>query len=236
MQTKSKYTIGSIVFFLGIFIGLALAVAAIWGDFEGLSYYYTGATYGQFSGLHCPILMTRSETGTITAAFNNSSNQESEPYYEMEIGGLLPRKFEDQLSVPPHATKSVQWTVDANDIDLGFFIFAKIDILPDAIYSSREATCGIVVLNVPGLTGGQIFALTFVASLMGMLIGLGLWEKANKPLMGSSLNQWRAMQAMAISVLLAMFIGFMGWWGPGILLCAITVLLLVISLQFLIWE
>jgi len=234
MQTRSKSIVGNIVFFLGIFIGLVLAIAAIWGDFEGLSYYYTGAAYGQFNGLHCPILMTRSETGIVTAIFNNSSNQKSEPYYEMEIGGLLPRKFEDQLSVPPYGTKSVQWTVDANDIDLGFFIFAKIDILPDTLYSSREATCGIVVLNIPGLTGDQIFALTFAASLLGILIGLGLWENINKPLMGISSNQRRAMQAMAISVLLAMFTGFMGWWGPGVLLCAITILLSVIFLQFLI--
>ena len=232
MQIKSKHIIGSIVFFLGIFLGLALAIAAIWADFEGLSYYYTGATYGQFNGLHCPILMTRSETGTITATFNNPGNQIYEPYYQMEIGGLLPRNFEDQLSIPPHTTKSVQWTVDAHDIDLGFFIFAKLDTLPDAIYPSREATCGIVVLNIPGLSGNQIFGLLLVLSLLGISIGSMLWENANEPLTGKELNQKNAMQALAILVLLTMFTGFMGWWGPGILLCAMTLLFMVVMLRF----
>ena len=232
MQIKSKHTIGSIVFFPGIFIGLALAIAAIWADFEGLSYYYSGATYAQFNGLHCPVLMTRSETGTITTTFSNPSNQTYEPYYEMEIGGLLPRNFEDQLSIPPHTTKSVKWKVDAHDIDLGFFIFAKLDTLPDAVYPSREATCGIVVLNVPGLSGNQIFWLLLAFALLGIFIGIMLWENANEPLTGKELNQKNAMQALAILVLLTMLAGFMGWWGPGIILCAVTLLFMVVMLRF----
>ncbi len=232
MQTKSKHIIGGTVFFLGILIGLALAIATMWGNFEALSYFFSGATYAPFNGLQCPILMTHSETGTISAVFNNSRDQEYDPYYEMEIGGLLPRKFEDQLSVAPHTSKSVLWTVDANDIDLGFFIFAKLDILPNAVYPSREATCGIVVLNIPGLTGGQIFWLVFALSLLGTISGFMLWENADGSSTGKESDQKHAMQALAILMLLAMLFSLLGWWGLGMLLSAITIVLMVVMLRF----
>lgn len=231
MQTKSARSLSIVLYFLGILLGFALAIAANWAEFEGVSYYYTGATYNAFHGLHCPVLMTRSETGIVTASFDNPSNRESEPYYEMEISGPLPRRFEDQLSVAPHETKKVQWTVDAHDIDRGSFIFVKLDILPTADYPTREATCGILVLNTPGLTGEQILWLTLAASLLGMVIGLGLWENANAPLADQPMNLKHAMQTLAIIVLLAMLSGFMGWWGAGVILCALAILLWVLTLR-----
>lgn len=231
MRTKSARSLSIVLYFSGIFLGFALAIAANWAEFEGVSYYYTGATYNAFHGLHCPVLMTRSETGIVTASFDNPSNQESEPYYEVEISGPLPRRFEDQLSIAPHETKKVQWTVDVHDIDRGSFIFVKLDVLPTVGYSTREATCGILVLNVPGLTGEQILWLTLIASLLGMVVGLGLWENANAPLADKSLYLKRAMRTLAIIVLLAMLSGFMGWWGAGVILCAVTILLLVLTLR-----
>jgi hypothetical protein len=38
------------------------------------------------------------------------------------------------------------------------------------------------------------------------------------------------MQALAIMVSLAMLTGFMGWWGLGIIFCAVTIPLLVVIL------
>lgn len=227
MQTKSKRVVGSIFFAAGIISGLLLAGATIWEEFEGVSYYYTGTSYSQFNGLQCPTLMTRSEKGTIQATFNNPTNEEYDPYYQVEIGGILPRQFEDQIAVPPHQSKSITWTADANDIDLGFFIFAKLDVLPDALFPTRETTCGIIVLNLPGLTGGQIFTIALSLSLFGMVAGLVLWENAHQPLAGSSLNLMRAMQALSIVVLLAMLAGFLGGWLAGTILCAIALLMLV---------
>ncbi len=233
MQTKSSHFPGLVLYFSGIFLGFALGIAANWAEFEGISYYYTGAAYSPFRGLHCPLLMTRSETGLVTASFDNPGSQEIEPYYEVEISGPLPRNYEGQLSVAPHETKTVQWNVDANDIERGSFIFVKLDILPSAGYSTREATCGILVLNLRGPGGGAIFWSALAASLVGMVAGLALWENANAPLAGKSLSLSRALRALAILVSLTMLTGFLGWWGAGIIFCAATILLLAIILRFI---
>ncbi len=133
MQAKSVRTLGSVIFFFGIFLGLALALVAIWGDFEGISYFYSGAGYPSYNGLNCPVLMTRSETGIVSASFSNPDSQEIEPYYEVTVSGPASmRKLEGQLSLPAHTSKSVQWKVDANDIDLGSFIFIDMQVLPVA--------------------------------------------------------------------------------------------------------
>jgi hypothetical protein len=230
MQTKSKRLIGGVIFFFGIFIGLALALVVIWGQYEASSYFFEGTSYASFNGLHCPALMTRSETGVIKAVFDNLSNQDDEPYYQMEIGGITPRNFEGHLSLPPHTSKSVQWTVDAGDINFGFFIFAKLDTLPDGIVPTREATCGVIILNISGLTGDQIFWLMLIISLIGIPAGFVLWRTTNNLRTGRALELQRAMLALGILVLLSMVAGFIGWWFIGIIFCAITFLLMAVML------
>jgi hypothetical protein len=234
MQTKSnKRTIGNAIFLLGITLGLALAIAAIWGDFEGMSYFYTGAGYDSFSGLNCPILMMRSETATASVRFDNPSDQEIKPYYEVGVSGMASiRNFEGQITVPAQAIRNIQWTVDANDIDLGFFIFIQLRVLPVAGYSTREATCGIVVLDLSGLSGGQIFGFTLAASLLAMVIGFGLRESVTDLSSSNSVNFRNAMRAAGIAASLAMLMGFMGIWLIGLVFCAGTILLLAMLLRF----
>jgi len=225
-------SLGIIIFILGIVFGLALAFAAIWSDFEGFAYYNTGAGYGSFNGLACPILMTHSEKGIVTAAFKNPGSQEIEPYYEVSVSGPVSSgQFEGQLSLPPHSSKTIQWTVDASDIDLGFFIFVDLNILPVAGYSTREDTCGIMVLNFSGPSGGQVLGVTLAASLLAMMIGLGMWENSTNFNNSRAANQHRALQALGIVVLIALFMSFLGAWGAGVIFCAMSILLLVINLR-----
>ena len=224
MPTKPIRNPGGIIFLIGIFLGLALAIMVIWAAIEAQAYYYTGAVYEPFNGLHCPLFMTRSETGTISVTFDNPGNQEINPYYKLETSGPLPQRFENQLSVPPHTSKSVAWTVDERDIDLGSFIFAQLKILP-----KEQALCGIFVLNIPGLTGEQFFIAALLISLSAIAIGFTLWNRA---LGNASINLNRAAQALGVSVLGAMLFAFIGWTLVGLIFSIIAILLLIILLRF----
>jgi hypothetical protein len=229
MPAKSARKFGRPLFWSGIGLGFALAVAAVWAAFEAQSYFFSGATFEAYNGLRCPILMTRSEQGTITATFDNPADRESRPYYEVEISGRLARQFEDQLTVPAHESKTVQWTVSADDIDLDPFIFVRTEILPDGLHSTRQAICGILVLNVPGAGGGQVFFIMLIASLLAMTAGYGMWEKESD---WKQANLQRAAQAAGIAVLLAMLTAFTGGWLAGIVFCVVALLLFLIILRF----
>ncbi len=232
MQTRSKQALGTIIFIAGLFISLGLAVVAIWGDFEAMSYFYNGAGYRSFSGLNCPVLMSRGEVETVSATFDNGSNEVIQPYYRVEISGTsASRRLEDQVPVAAHSSKRVQWTVSASDVDLGLFVMVKMDVLPIAGYSTRESTCGIVVLNMGGLSGGQVLSGGIGLSLIGIVLGLGLRETARRSTGGKDLSVRNALRAAGVASLLGLLTGLMGWWLIGVLFSAMTVLLLVILLR-----
>src|SRR5512141_2211752 len=128
MQSKSALIWGTIIYAAGLLLALGLALTAIWGDFEAMSYFHTGATYGPFSGLHCPVLMTQADQAQISATFDNSTGKTIEPYYQVKISGPLGRDFEKQISLAPHSSTKIQWSVNAADEDLGWFVMTKITV------------------------------------------------------------------------------------------------------------
>jgi hypothetical protein len=229
MNKKSLRILSYAIFFPGIILGFALAAITIWNRTEAISYFFRGAKHEPFNGLHCPVLIAPAEKGILAAIFNNPTDEEDTFFYRAEISGTpSTRQVEDQITVSPHQAKSIRLTVDANDVDLMFFIFVKMNILPNSVHSSQEAVCGILIVDVLGLTGVQLSTIAIVFCFLGIAIGLGLWQQTGTRADG---NTQRLMQTLGIVVLLTMFTGAMGWWIAGGALLAVTLLLLVISLR-----
>jgi hypothetical protein len=232
MKGRTKRTLGTVIFVLGLLLGLALAIVVLWGDFEATSYFNSGAGYAPFGGLNCPALMSPSEVATLSATFDNPGNREIQPYYEVEISGAAAsRGLEGQPQVAAHSSKTVSWTVDANDIDLGYFVMTRIDVLPFAGNPARESTCGIVVLNLLGLSGSQILGLWLGASLIGIVLGLGMSETGNEAGDRKERSVQNGLRAGGVAVLLALLTALIGSWVISLIFSAITILLLLILLR-----
>jgi len=218
------------IFFLGASLGLALAVLIIWNQMEAIHYYFNGAKYEPFNGLRCPLMIAPTEKGIATAAFNNPTNRDIKFFYRVEISGTVSaRQIEDQIAVAPHQTKSVQLSVDINDVDLGFFIFVKVNILPNSLHRAEQAVCGIMVTNILALAGNHIPPAALSLSFLGMAIGLALGQQTSTK---EDRNTARVTQALGILVLLTLLAAALGWWLAGIALSAVTLLLLLISARF----
>lgn len=229
MQTSSTKKRGTILFGIGLLAGLALATIAVWGDFEGMSYFSSAAGYAGFPGLHCPVIMGPTETATVSAEFSNSTNETAQPYYQVWVSGLAAvRAFENQIDVPPHSSRTVAWTVNAGDIDLGSFVMVKVDVLPTADFGTRESTCGIMVLPLPGITGNQAAGALLAISLLGIFIGLALREGREEPFPGKEANLRNGMRAAGILTLLAVLTALPGLWLFGLIFAALAVLLVLI--------
>jgi len=227
------------LFLLGVISTMALAAFTAWPGFEGLSYFATGAGYDPFGGMHCPILMSPRETGIVSASFANPTDDVMRPYYEVEISGrVASRQLEGQISVLPHASQSVTWTVNAGDIDLEPFVFVKMDVLPIGNHGTREATCGILVADVAGMSGSQALAsgvgIGLLCLLAGVLVpGLGLTpNEARQFDSEASTNSRRALQALGVTSATALLASLMGWWLLATLLLAVSLLLLVMVLPY----
>ncbi len=223
---------GTGIFLAGVLLGIILAALTVWGDFEAMSYFYTGAGYAGFNGLKCPALLSHDEVATVSARLDNSTDGDIEPYYQVEVSGIAgTRKLENQVTVPAHSSKTVQWTVSSADLDLGSFVMVKMDILPMAGYSTREATCGMVVLNLGGLSGSLVVDCGLALSLLAILVGLVLREMGPEPLGGKELSLRNGLRATGVVTCLALFAALSGSWLFGVLFSAVTILLLVILLR-----
>jgi hypothetical protein len=230
MNTRTLHTLSYVVFFLGVLVGFAVAVIMIWNRLEAISYFFTGARYDPFEGLRCPVMIAPTEEGRVTAAFRNPSDREDTFFYRAEISGLpSTRRLEGQITVPPRQTKRLEFTVDAEDVDLKFFIFVKLNLLPHAGNPFREAVCGMMVIHLLGLSGTQIVAAALSLSILGMILGFALWQKTKTR---ADESMPRIMAALSLLVLLALFAGFMGWWLPGMALAAITILMAIVLVRF----
>jgi hypothetical protein len=231
MNTSSLRILSRTAFFLGIIIAFVMSVIAIWNNIESTSYYFRGVTYPPFPGLRCPVMIGPVETGIVNAVFNNPTDKEDNFFYRAEISrkGVSTRQIEGQIAVPPGEERSVQLSVDANDVDLMFFILVKMNILPNALHKSQEAVCGTMLVNILGLTGVQISTIALILSFSGMAVGLGIWQQTDNK---SDSEMPRVVQALGFVVLLTLFAASMNWWTPAIVLCVIVILLMVISLRF----
>jgi hypothetical protein len=233
MNKRSLRFLSPAIFFLGVTMGLVLSGIAVWNNLESTSYFFTGVKYAPFQGWRCPLMLAPTEKGVVTAAFNNPTNEEDNFFYRIQISGkaFSIRQVKDQIAVAPHQIKTVQLAVDANDVDLMFFIFVKINILPNSVRRSQEAVCGIMVVDMLGLTGAQISTSAIFLSFIGIAMGLGLWEptgtKANRDLR-------RVVQILGFVVLLTMFAASVSWWIVAIALLAVSILLMVIALRYII--
>lgn len=230
MNTKTLQTLGRAAFFLGVIIAFVLSVIAIWNNIESTSYYFRGVRYPPFPGLRCPLMISPTETGIVNAVFENPADKEDNFFYRAEISGksYSTRQVEGQIAVPPRETRSVQLTVDSNDVDLIFFILVKMSILPNALHKSQEAVCGIMLVNILGLKGTQISTIAIFLTFLGMAIGLRVWQQTSTT---SDSEIPRVVQALGFVVILAMFAASMSWWPVAIVLSVLTILLMVISIR-----
>lgn len=215
------------VFTIGILLGVLLAGGLIWSDVEAVFYGLTRLTNESFGGLACPPLMTRSETANLLVTVRNETDLPITPLVRIEIStsGVA---FGDRVQVPlePGQSATLEWPVSADNIDLTRFIFAKAYRYPDYQTPLAEATCGILVLDVPGLNGKSLLAVWLGASLLCVLAGL--WSLENAGQLKNTILI--ALRLMTVVTLLAILFGLLGIWPPGMLMLVIVVLLTTVLL------
>ncbi len=226
MKTRSNAhrSLGSLLFSVGILLGIVLTIVTAWPDYEATLYFVRMAS-GTLTTLRCPLLITTSETATITATFNNTTDNALSPTARAEFSKLGVFRTElTKFSVEPHEKKRLEWTISADDVDMQVFALARVFFFPQYPYPSREAACGMFVLDVPWLTGGQIFTIAVGVCLASLLAGLVLVESRQPPSKRSR-EMVNAMRVLAVLILAAMLTSFLGMWLAGVALLAISVLL-----------
>ena len=231
MSSKNKTirTLGVLIYSVGVLLGMALLGIVVWGDFESAMFDPTIKQDAPLNTLRCPVMMTKTETGTVTATFTNPLDRPIELYIRAHISEgyvTLMREINTELPLDVGETKPLEWTVTPDDAAFGRLILVKVTVNRKYPLPSRQGTCGILVVGLPYFTGNQIFTFALVASLLSMVAGAGLWVNANRPLSGPGLDVTRAMGTLAGFVLVGTIVGLRGSWMFSGLIFVVTVLLI----------
>jgi len=228
-QDKAILTLGVLIFSAGVLLEMALFGIVIWADFEAVMFDPSIRKDAPLTTLRCPVMMTKAETGTVTATFTNPFERPIAFYTRAYIsqGHSRPMgEVKTSLPLDPGETQPLHWTVTSDDAAFERLILVKVTVNRKHPLPSRQGECGILVVDLPCFTGNQIFTLALAASLLSMAIGAGLWVAGNRPLSGLGLDVTRAMGMLAGCVLAGTIVGLLGWWMLGVLILAITVLLI----------
>ena len=230
MQTKKKLfrTLGIIFFSIGILAGMVMFIFMNWAYFEANFYFgYTFPADKPLTTLRCPLLMTSSETGAVTASMTNNTDRDLSILVQTEIS-YFGAATSERLSYPLAAgeTRRLSWTVTSDDIVYGHLIIARVYVFNAYTFPSRTNTCHTMVVDLPGLTGIQPFIIVLALSLVSLMAGWGLWLAGSRPLRAEGLIATRAMALLTAVVLLGLLAGWIGWWGLGLICCVVSVLMI----------
>ncbi len=232
MQNKKKLfrTLGIVFFSAGILAGMVLFILMNWANFEAFFYFgYSAPADKSLTTLRCPLLMTTSDKSAVTISITNNTDRNLAPLIRTEFSYLdMVISKSDNYPIAAGETRRLNWTVSSDNMAFGHLVLLRVYVHSVFTLPSRGATCGTVMVNLPGLTGIQLFVIVLTFSLACMAAGWGLWLAGSRPIQTDELIEARAMTIFTAIVLLGLLAGIVGWWGLG-LICAVASVLMTIS-------
>ena len=225
-NNRPPLIVSIVIYILAALIGFALVLLATWADVEAQTYgFYRRANIG-LPGLNCPILMTPGEVSKVSLRLTNTTNNLLTPNIRMEISKpVMPFLSTESVKLAAGESKTMEWTIGPENIDLGNFIFINALTYSSYPLPSRESMCGVFIINLP--TNGRIIvAIMTILSLLGM--GFGLYGLNRSPSLARRvLIARRPLLVLSVFIAVSILVTFVGWWWPGVILLVLTLLLVM---------
>lgn len=239
MTTKTRQpllTIGTIIFILGAVIGLWLLVASAWGDLEAMLFDSALQSEEPLTTLRCPVLITPSETGLISASFENNSELERTVIIRarMSLGhSYLIQEQRDEVQIPAAESIPMEWEFFPNQAAYGRIILVRIYQFPSFSIPSRSGSCGVVLVNLPNFTGGQVMYASLISSLvlMGGGVGLRLKSPLNRKSQPKRVTQGLAF--LGSELIIGILLSFLGSWLVSVLMVVFALIIIIGIVSFL---
>jgi len=225
---KSLQILSLIIYSIGIIIGMVIAGGIVWGDLEASIFDPSRAPKSSLR-LICPVAITTHEVGKISATIKNTTDREINFYARAHISEgyvSLKREIDQQVPIAPGEKGEVYWEIYPEDAAYKRIILFRAYINPAYPIPSQGNFCGVLVLNIPGLTGIQFLLLMVGLSLACLIGGNLLWQRINHPMTKNIRSMSNAMIALAVIVYGAIIVGYLGAWIFGLLLFAASILML----------
>ena len=174
-----------LVYLFGNILILTAAVLALWPAFEASRFHfepsYSSRSESDLSSLNCPIAITESEKGAISAEINNTSTRRARFATRsfLTIGGTrFSTHIRDEIYLDAGQSDSFNLPISNANMVYDRMIMANVRVLRSGSVPMQQGTCGIWVFNgawaqALGLRGQTIY---WAIVLLGLgCIALGGW-------------------------------------------------------------
>lgn len=229
-----------ILFLVMLILGMALLMIfsglRMWAGLEA-SLFPSGPKYDDtktLRSLRCPLFMSSAESNTITAVITNPSEFPIQPQIKFRLAHqviLYILEYSEQPLLQPGESFPISLNVSPeNAIYKGSLILLSIYVTPSYPMPSSRGSCGIVVLDVLGMTGEQMLWAMIVPGVTLTIAGYFLLRKSLFPFTKRSRDALNSLGVLTILVLISTVSGFTNTWLVGIFSLAISGLLLAVLL------
>jgi hypothetical protein len=154
LQNIKKSTWGLIIFSISALIGIIFSGASVWGNIEAFLFNPGLRADENIKTMKCPVLITNSETGTITAAFTNPGDRPVMTTVRTSISDglfLMIRETDTRIQLEAGETKELEWTVSPEDAAWERLIFVRVYSLRSTPLPARNRdlrdSCGKPALS-----------------------------------------------------------------------------------------
>lgn len=225
----------AIVFYvIGILLTLTLAVIGVWPEFEAIFFDITIPADESLTTLRCPMVITPGDEATISASFTNPREKPINLFVKAHISQnylTMLRESNHELNLNEGETEELKWAVPADDAVYDRFVFARVHSLRTSGIPSRQKACGILVLNVPGLSGNQIIIGLLLGSILFLGFGAFLWLQTVMPLSERDKQITIGLGIILVMVVLSSITSLLGLWIVSAVLFFFVLLVCVAMLE-----
>lgn len=194
-KKKARFILGYLIFIIGLATGLVFSAFALWVNLEGMSFWgYPESiaydpnlsTEAEMFRLRCPVLLAEGETGVIAVTVRNPLEKTIRTFVRAHIS--MPDRLENMVRrtrsayLSPGEETEIRWQIDSENTIFDHMILARVFLkLTESHPPARTQHCGIMSVDLWGLTSKQILAIVTISSLALMTIGGYLiWRARSK--------------------------------------------------------
>lgn len=230
--SKRTAYMGLLLFSIGALTGMLMYGLSIWADIEASLFDTSIMGDAPFRDLSCPPMITTNETGIVKAKFSNPTDRPMDRAVRINISHgyiTLMRQLNTRVQLEPGEDTVLEWEVTVDDAAWERFVMVRLYAFRSSPLPAASGACGILVVDVPVLTGNQVAIGLIVISVLGMGSGAWLWTRAHQPLTGKPRYARLIMAGVAVIILAGIIFGLLGQWIIGVLLFMINVLLILVT-------
>jgi len=206
-----------------------VGLVAVRGDIKSITFDNQHLASEPLSTLHCPVLITARETGVVSATIINETKKEvSIPIRAVIRNGISGdvQTIESEIPLGSYESQELTWPINASNAAADQFILVRVHQM---VYSSNpylNASCGVLVVNVPFLTGSQLILITMGLATLLSSAGLLIWGLSSTPKGWHNPGFKRWGFFLAIALLLAV-VALSGYWGAALFISIIWIMQVV---------